>query len=320
MANDKTISATGASELALKLAAKVSDQTMQDAEIILDAKEDDRRGPLVLAIDFKRDFTPTELASFPVVGSTEGNNPDVTKVPKEMANGGTREVNHYWYRHDFAPNTHLGITLAETIKDLSDKKKDTNNADPDDVALSLSRAQARLDAWGTRCERAFAYIQQCERWEAIADKVKYHLTMQRAVDFNGDLVTDDKGQPVMEVSKSPKPIKMWDATPNGKEIKFISLTSFLAFDVNEAAKNGGDWQALHATVGGDGETPKVKPITEVTLGRLADIIEHPEPEPPAVDTLGFEIVARETCGAKNAASLPAGISKSSQQAARGGKR
>ena len=58
----------------------------------------------------------------------------------------------------------------------------------------------------------------------------------------------------------------------------------------------------------------------LALGRLADIIEHPEQEPPAVDTLGFEIVARETCGAKNAASLPAGISKSSQQAARGGKR
>jgi LacI family transcriptional regulator len=34
----------------------------------------------------------------------------------------------------------------------------------------------------------------------------------------------------------------------------------------------------------------------LALTRLADILEHPEQESPSADTLGFEVVARDTCG------------------------
>ncbi len=56
------------------------------------------------------------------------------------------------------------------------------------------------------------------------------------------------------------------------------------------------------------------------LGRLADILEHPEQESPSADTLGFEIVVRETCGANTPAWPPGGTTHSSQQATRGGER
>lgn len=65
---------------------------------------------------------------------------------------------------------------------------------------------------------------------------------------------------------------------------------------------------------------RIADFGRLALGRLADILEHPEQEPPSADTLGFEIVARETCGANSSAVPTKSTSKSSQQAARGGER
>ena len=65
---------------------------------------------------------------------------------------------------------------------------------------------------------------------------------------------------------------------------------------------------------------RIADFGRLALERLADILEHPEQEPPTADTLGFEIVARETCGANSSAFTSENTSKSSQQAARGGER
>ncbi|MEO7052657.1 MAG: LacI family DNA-binding transcriptional regulator, partial [Rhodanobacter sp.] len=65
---------------------------------------------------------------------------------------------------------------------------------------------------------------------------------------------------------------------------------------------------------------RIADFGRLALGRLADIIEHPGQESASSDTLGFEIVARETCGAKSATRLSTGFGNSSQQAARGGER
>jgi len=61
---------------------------------------------------------------------------------------------------------------------------------------------------------------------------------------------------------------------------------------------------------------RIADFGRLALGRLADSIEHPEQESPSAATLGFEIVARDTCGGNK----PEETSKSSQQAARGGER
>lgn len=65
---------------------------------------------------------------------------------------------------------------------------------------------------------------------------------------------------------------------------------------------------------------RIADFGRLALGRLADILEHPEQESRSADTLGFEIVARDTCGAHSATSPSEETSESTQQAARGGER
>src|SRR5574337_373549 len=65
---------------------------------------------------------------------------------------------------------------------------------------------------------------------------------------------------------------------------------------------------------------RIADFGRLALGRLADLLEHPEQESRSADTLGFEIVARDTCGANSSTRLSTATSKSSKQAARGGKR
>ena len=42
---------------------------------------------------------------------------------------------------------------------------------------------------------------------------------------------------------------------------------------------------------------RIADFGRLALERLADVVEHPEQESPPADTLGFEIVTRDTCGA-----------------------
>ena len=65
---------------------------------------------------------------------------------------------------------------------------------------------------------------------------------------------------------------------------------------------------------------RIADFGRLALGRLADMLEHPEQESASADKLGFEIVVRETCGAKTSTCPPKSTSKSSQRAARGGER
>jgi LacI family transcriptional regulator len=65
---------------------------------------------------------------------------------------------------------------------------------------------------------------------------------------------------------------------------------------------------------------RIADFGRLALDLLADRLEHPEQQSPCADTLGFEIVARDTCGANTSASRPGRTSHSFQQAARGGER
>ncbi|MEO9080266.1 MAG: LacI family DNA-binding transcriptional regulator [Rhodanobacter sp.] len=65
---------------------------------------------------------------------------------------------------------------------------------------------------------------------------------------------------------------------------------------------------------------RIADFGRLALERLAAGLEHPEHEPSVTDTLGFEIVVRETCGADSSISPSRSKSRSSQQAARGGER
>jgi LacI family transcriptional regulator len=65
---------------------------------------------------------------------------------------------------------------------------------------------------------------------------------------------------------------------------------------------------------------RIADFGRLALGLLADRLEHPEQQSPCADTLGFEIVVRETCGANISACTPEDTYLSSQQAARGGER
>jgi LacI family transcriptional regulator len=65
---------------------------------------------------------------------------------------------------------------------------------------------------------------------------------------------------------------------------------------------------------------RIADFGRLALELLADRLEHPGQQSPCADTLGFEIVVRETCGAKISAWTPEDTYLSSQQAARGGER
>ena len=65
---------------------------------------------------------------------------------------------------------------------------------------------------------------------------------------------------------------------------------------------------------------RIADFGRLALDMLADRLEHPEQESSSADTLGFEIVVRETCGANTSTCPPKSTSKSSQRAARGGER
>lgn len=58
----------------------------------------------------------------------------------------------------------------------------------------------------------------------------------------------------------------------------------------------------------------------IAVERLSERLEHPERQSASADTLGFEIVTRESCGAKSVRSSPVGTTRSSPLAARGGER
>ncbi|MEO8778439.1 MAG: LacI family DNA-binding transcriptional regulator [Rhodanobacter sp.] len=63
---------------------------------------------------------------------------------------------------------------------------------------------------------------------------------------------------------------------------------------------------------------RIADFGRLALGLLADRLEHPEQESPSTDTLGFEIVVRDTCGANTSTGPSVGPFNSSKQAARGG--
>ncbi|MEO6799191.1 MAG: LacI family DNA-binding transcriptional regulator [Rhodanobacter sp.] len=65
---------------------------------------------------------------------------------------------------------------------------------------------------------------------------------------------------------------------------------------------------------------RIAEFGRLALERLADILEHPGQESRSADTLGFEIVERETCGANIPTCTPEVTFNSSQLAARGGER
>lgn len=65
---------------------------------------------------------------------------------------------------------------------------------------------------------------------------------------------------------------------------------------------------------------RIADFGQLALELLADRLEHPEQESSSADTLGFEIVVRETCGANISTYPPKSTTQSSQRAARGGER
>lgn len=65
---------------------------------------------------------------------------------------------------------------------------------------------------------------------------------------------------------------------------------------------------------------RIADFGRIALERLAASLEHPGEKSPCADTTGFQIVARESCGANIPTFPPGGIIRSQQPAARGGER
>jgi hypothetical protein len=258
------MSAAGTRADAIDLAHLVSETTQSDMELILDSEEEVIRGPLVIASRFRKDFTPEQLNQFPeidtwdhtdsipksLVGAKVANNFDWSMVDRAMPLGGVRAVKHSWYS-DFAAAIGIAETLTARIDKLAERAKDKLDSDHDDTITALAQDRRRLDNIVSKVRRAVEFIQQCDRFDRMDKTVGYWVTKQQSRALDGAFLFDENKQPITEISRGPNPIKIWDKSPEGSAkgaIKFVSLTQFLAFDVQEAIDNGGTYTALLKTV------------------------------------------------------------------------
>lgn len=297
------------------LGARIADNVADDINSILDAGETDRIGPLVIAIDFMGYkgsattasvdalFTREELDAWPVVGTrsldkdgkpTGINNPDITKVTKQMTIGGSREVDHSQF-DDLAEASQVGIEIQTMIGKCKERMKQAGLGNQDEIQQDLDRWNKRDASFKAKVKKTAAYIQQSFRMEQVKDTFRFHLQMVPATDSLGAVLKDgDKVH--MVPSRSPKPIKVWDVTPEGKGIQFISLGQFLGLDIDAAVeKDGGTWKSIMAVEDtGATERQLAKPLAWSSLETTIASINRLLSTDGAEKTITREVAKAET--------------------------
>ena len=255
-----------------ELAGMVSEATQADMSVIMAAKEDVVRGPLVIGNDLADDLGPERMAVFPIVDSFNEDgkppvwsNPDQYSIAKSMANGGSRQVKA-WHTKDFADKTAQGIEIDAAIAACTAKISDQLVTGAAKVEAKKERGywQGRKSVNRNTYRRAIAWWQQTEAFKTLPLISVKVLT---------DNVLDDNGHPVMnpetklpetEITTSKMAIKVWEkADPENYVV--VTLTTFLSFDPALALANGGTLQAVVDTAEREGSGGTTKGATALAF-------------------------------------------------------
>lgn len=228
---------------ALAIAAKISDQTMADLLIIDDAVKTGKISALVIKADIESDLTKEEIDGLPIPGSTvdgdkgtpfSPNNPD-----KYMYwDAGTKKEASGSFYNDLIACTGKGKANRDQVEAISKAMSGKDGYDRKLKAIGddgLKALKADLDTQFSAFKNTFmravrVILQERAFTEHLAGKIVF------AVQADGD------GN---YLSKS-KPYRVGEAKALGVSDIF-SVTSFLSFDPEECAKNGGTFEELLKT-------------------------------------------------------------------------
>lgn len=264
-----TIRVAGESVLAKQLAAKITDETFEEFESIINADEYGKIIGLNMADHIRNSFTLEEIRGMPVVNTNKkaeenykGNNPDYTVVQDGKK---TKRVSFY--------DTMLSATtwiknLEKEIEAMSDvvqgkegAKKELKLQFPNgaEQTAHLAKLRKRKTTVESKWRTGMRVVQQEARLEELmGDHITFNLTK------------DSKGN----VIAGPTPIYLMAIMPKGTAPRWenFSVTSFLSLQIETAlAAREADtalatWNALLATLSKDEPEDEADPDNIVING------------------------------------------------------
>jgi hypothetical protein len=235
---------------AVAMAALIGEQMQADMVETWQAAKVGKLSPLVLKFDIETDLTKEQIDMFPIPDSyadakdgpsgciVSANNPAKFKFWNEK----TKKDETGDYYEDLIASLPMGATNRKTYSALLDAKRDIPSTDQgrtfkelgDDAVDAVTvDIIAEFNNYKNNFMKAVRVILQ-ER------AFKEHLSTTIA----HTIMTDEK---TGEYLSTQKPIRIGENKPLGKS-DIYTVTSFLSFDPEEAAKNGGTFDALKKTL------------------------------------------------------------------------
>lgn len=289
-------------KLALTFVDDLSEETNADIEATLDAKEVVKRAPLAVLADLERDHGD-DLDAFPTVDAGKpdkdgnipipaGNNPDYYSIPGGTDSKGNRITIKGSFYADYADNTVPGKAITRRIAGIDAAEAGKSDAPAvykrmtkDERTSAKARETQRRSDLRAIIKRAMKVYQQMRRLDEMP-AIGWRVQMQEVRDTAGNVQwveaeegqkADDKGRaldehgapiPVMAPMNTPKPMVIYNkAQPERPTV--LSISTFLALDVQKAKANGGKMaDLLETTTRGSDEEGQSGADTQQDVGLL----------------------------------------------------
>lgn len=263
-----------AAEVAKALALEMSDDTLNELDVVASAKEDAITGTVQLMVYIQKDFGPEKMEAFPRPDTDTGNNRSKFDI-EEVVNGKTATKKADFY-NILADNTKRGRELHQRLDWV--KRAGDSNANqsgiPDDIATMTFQQRNMLET------------QLSSRIKNNRVSVKKAIALHfQFLDVNDlpHIVAEPlwEGDAGGQVVTSAKPIAVWQVPDAGKPVtKWLDfgIGAFLRIDADKASENGGDFKAVMSTLkkkpAGQPETPTAEPAIkslDTGVGRLVEL-------------------------------------------------
>lgn len=231
-----------------------NDQFTTDAEAFLTAGEVVKMGPLTLFLSIYVNDADL-LSSLPVPETKTGNNPEMIKVSRPSAKGGTTDKTVSFYTV-MADNHPIGKKIQNTIDDL---KRRNDNGTLGDVSFARDNSKwtARKTAFRTVVKKMAKLYHQ---FDAISN-----LDLVTAAPAKIEQVgPDGKAHEVYAMGAEPI---MLSSKSNAQDFKTMSVETFLRIKVDEAIAMAGKPEGVtkaHLMKTLDRETGQAKGAIAIT--------------------------------------------------------
>lgn len=267
---------------------------------IADAKEQERRGPIVMMVTLERIFTDEEAAAIPVVGSKQGetgNKPFDRYTAEITTQDGKKKVPGSWFT-DVVKASGEGEAISLRIQQVTDAMQPAGNVDaPEDIrAMNFIQRKQELK----RLRERFATMRTALTKGAMLWHQLVAVNSMNPNRVKAQLPVDTEGNVIGNF------IRVTDPT-DPEQLELLNVGGFLQFDPEKAAKDpdGGTIASLKATAA---RAPRKTPVT----GNAATIPQNVEQVKTLFNVLASGLDNGTDQGKKMEAALLAACAKEGQ--------